>query len=186
MLPDHAIRQAIDLGRVSIHPPPEDHQIQPASVDLRLDRKFLIPEVDEDYACSLRKPPTFSVKEVSEGGPIRIGPGEFLLASTIERITLSPRMAARVEGRSSLGRLGLAVHITAGFIDPGFSGNITLEIANLAPWPVVLRAGERVAQICLYDLGFDVDRPYGHPELRSKYVGEAARGVVVSRNEREP
>lgn len=169
MLTDRELRYWCGV-RDALHilPMPEDRQFQPASIDLRLAETFLVPKPCE-APISVNAPPQFESMCVPK---VILHPGEFLLASTVERIELGPRFAARVEGRSTLGRMGITVHVTAGFIDPGFAGRITLEIANLGPWKVELLAGMRIAQLCVYYLSSDVERPYGHPALGSKYQGQ--------------
>ena len=117
-----------------------------------------------------------------------IDPGEFLLAATVESITLPPFMAARVEGKSSLGRLGLAVHITAGFIDPGWSGPLTLELFNTAPYSIILYQGMKICQISFHPVVGEVERPYGDPTLGSKYAdaspGDGPQSSRYHMNER--
>ena len=167
---DGEIKQAMAIGQLKIDPldNPET-QIQPASIDLRLDQGFL------------RYPRNLKLVNLGEGEPphmrkipssqLRLEPGEFALGTTIETVTLSPYLAARVEGRSSLGRSGLAVHIPAGFIDPGFSGQITLELVNLTRHTIVVRSGLRICQLCVFRMHKPAERPYGE-ERGSKYQGQ--------------
>ncbi len=170
MLTDYELRYYSRLaGGFSILPYPEDRQFQPASIDLLLGDKFLIPVVSAE-PVSVDNPPRLEPLWLPK---LVLNPGDFVLASTRERVSLSPQYAARVEGRSTLGRMGITVHVTAGFIDPGFDGTITLEVANLGPWRVELTPGMRIAQLCVYRLTQRVERPYGHPALGSKYQNQA-------------
>ena len=111
--------------------------------------------------------------DVAEGEPFILHPGEFVLGSTYEQVTLPDDVAARLEGKSSLGRLGLLTHSTAGFVDPGFSGHVTLELSNVANLPIVLTPGMAIGQISFMTMTTPVDRPYGSPELRSRYQGQS-------------
>lgn len=146
-------------------------QLQPASIDLRLGRQFRrAVRVSE------------GVEELSEGDDFVLGPGEFALGTTLERVHVPPDLVARVEGRSSMGRLAILVHATAGFIDPGFEGEITLELSNLGPTPAPLRVGSRICQIVFHMLTSPVECPYG-PARRSKYSGQT--GPTPSRLEED-
>jgi dCTP deaminase len=161
LLSDRDITARLDDGSLGIHPLDRE-LMQPASVDLTFDRfvrmPYTLPGEELDVAA-LQADHTL-LQEIPEDG-LTLEPGEFLLGCTVERVCLPGDLAARVEGKSSLGRLGLAIHVTAGFIDPGFEGQITLEIANLAPWAVRLRPGMRIAQLCLLQMSSPVDKPYG-------------------------
>jgi dCTP deaminase len=162
MLADWQIKNALYTeGHLDISPfDPE--RVQPASVDLLLDqyvRTLNDPETGEIDVADVKEGHT-TLAEISEGGWL-MQPGDFLLGSTVERVTLPNGLAARVEGKSSLGRLGLTVHVTAGFIDPGFSGQITLEIANLSGKPIRLRRLMPIAQLCLIPMQAVPTRPYG-------------------------
>lgn len=162
MLADWQIADRLDKGDLDISPfDPE--RVQPASVDLLLDqyvRTFAGPKWAEIDVADVR-PRHTTLGEIGEDGWL-LDPGGFLLACTVERVTLPDDLAARVEGKSSLGRLGLTVHVTAGFIDPGFSGQITLEIANLSGKPIRLRRLMPIAQLCLIPMSAAPERPYGH------------------------
>ena len=117
---------------------------------------------------------------VEEGKPFILHPGEFVLGTTLERLTLPDDIVARIEGKSSLGRLGLLIHATAGFVDPGWSnGQITLELSNVAPLPIRLWPGMKIAQLSFMRMDAPAERPYGHPELGSKYQGQ--KGPTPSR-----
>lgn len=187
MLADFEIRKAIENEEISIEPFAED-RLQPVSYDLTLSREIRIPQYDvqtidpgmktrEDVRYYGRVPanrPYTTLAEIHDHGG-RLEPQGFILACTNEYVKLSPQMSARVEGKSSLGRLGVAVHITAGFIDPGFEGQITLEIANLAPWTVVLYPDMPIAQI--------VFEPVSTPERDYSKTGHycGQRGPTESR-----
>lgn len=160
MLCDYQITDAIESGRLMIAPfDPE--RVQPASIDLTLDHFVRIPRSGTDEIDTARVPEDHTIlAKIPEAGLV-MEPGEFLLASTVERIELPLDLSARVEGKSSLGRLGLAVHITAGFVDPGFAGQITLEIANLFPRPIRLHRGMPIAQLALSPMSGLPRRPYG-------------------------
>lgn len=163
-------------------------QIQPASVDLRLSRHFQFyrisstPYIDSRSADTVKD--CWESVTLKQDVPLVIHPGEFVLGSTVERIELPADLSARVEGRSSFGRLAVIVHATAGFIDPGFCGEITLEIANLGRIPVVLHPGDRVCQICFFQLSSPARRPYG-PERSSKYQHQVgAQPSRIGRDQR--
>lgn len=192
MLSDTDLRDlAYGSARPLLVPMPEDHQFQPASIDLRLASEFkqfkrpLRARDNGAGALHVDRPvdPDW-MEDYHTDYEFLLEPGAFTLASTVERITMPVTHVARVEGRSSLGRLGLIIHATAGFIDPGFEGNITLEMMNLSPRPLVLRVGMRICQLSFEKLDSSCARPYGHPGLRSRYQGQT--GVTASRiNEKE-
>ena len=155
ILPDHEIRRHLATGDLEIDPLIDpDLQIQPASVDLRLGDEFNFPEIQSTTAPAV----------------IDVEPGAFLLAHTHETVTIPPWLAARVEGRSSFGRLGLAVHVTAGFIDPGFHGQITLEIKNHSSKVVTLIPRIRICQIVFSRMTSSAETPYG--DHRNHYQGQ--------------
>lgn len=158
------------------------NQLQPASVDLHLGNTFV--EYDDTWLQlpidPMEQLPSNEVIEYvvdSDDRSILIGPGEFLLAHTIETVTLGAQFAARIEGKSTLGRLGLIVHSTAGFVDPGFSGQLTLEMTNLNKRPIILRPGMRIAQLSIMKLDRPARRLYGHPALNSHYQGQTGATV---------
>lgn len=159
MLSDVDIREAVGNGRLRVTPQPDDMAFQPASLDIRLGDM-------EKSPC-----PCILCQDDNEVR-WRILPGDFLLGSTMEFVEMPNDIAARVEGKSSLGRLGLAVHITAGFIDPGFAGNITLEFKNMGNEEIVLRKGQYIAQLSFHMLTTPAARPYGSPGLWSHYQGQ--------------
>ena len=181
LLSDRDIRAQIDSGRLTLEPWDAD-LVQPSSIDVRLDRFFRVfnnsqythidPAVQQDELTSLVEP---------EGdGPFVLHPGEFVLGSTLEVVSLPDDLAGRLEGKSSLGRLGLLTHSTAGFIDPGFSGHITLELSNVANLPITLWPGMKIGQLCLFRLSSAAEHPYGSAVYGSRYQGQ--RGPTPSRS----
>jgi len=181
LLSDRDIRAEIAAGRVGCEPFTES-MIQPSSVDVRLDKFF---RVFENHRYSVIDPsieqPELTRGVITEGDePFILHPGEFVLASTYEVITLPDDIAGRLEGKSSLGRLGLLTHSTAGFIDPGFSGHITLELSNVANLPVKLFPGMKIGQLCLIKLSSPAEHPYGSEKYGSRYQGQ--RGPTASRS----
>lgn len=181
LLSDRDILAEIKAGRVSCEPFHEA-MIQPSSVDVRLDKYF---RVFENHKYSVIDPSIEQselTREVIADGDeaFILHPGEFVLASTYEVITLPDDIAGRLEGKSSLGRLGLLTHSTAGFIDPGFSGHITLELSNVANLPVKLFPGMKIGQLCLIKLSSPADHPYGSEKYGSRYQGQ--RGPTASRS----
>lgn len=159
LLSDWSIRRALESGALVIDPPPSDERIQPASVDLTLGDSFRCPYADHSFT-------------VDDGIYYTVVPGEVILATTAERVEIPSSMAARVEGKSSFGRQFLMVHATAGFIDPGFKGQITLELANLSRVSIPLRVGEPICQISFTFLDWPSTRPYGSEGLSSHYQGQ--------------
>ena len=181
LLSDRDIRAEIAANRVGVEPF-EEAMIQPSSVDVRLDKFF---RVFENHKYSVIDPSTeqaeLTREVIAEGDePFILHPGEFVLASTYEVITLPDDIAGRLEGKSSLGRLGLLTHSTAGFIDPGFSGHITLELSNVANLPVKLFPGMKIGQLCLIKLSSPAEHPYGSEKYGSRYQGQ--RGPTASRS----
>ena len=181
LLSDRDIRAEITAGRVKVEPFTEA-MVQPSSVDVRLDRFF---RVFENHKYSVIDPSTEQpelTREVAVPADefFILHPGEFVLASTYEVITLPDDIAGRLEGKSSLGRLGLLTHSTAGFIDPGFSGHITLELSNVANLPVKLFPGMKIGQLCLIKLSSPAEHPYGSAVYGSRYQGQ--RGPTPSKS----
>ena len=175
ILSDRDIKICVMSGRVEIDPYSED-QIQPASYDIRLDNRFLVFR-NYKYTCIDPKAPQQDLTEmviVEDDEPFIVHPGEFILGNTVERIKLGDDLVARLEGKSSLGRLGLIVHATAGYVDPGFDGNITLELSNVANLPIRLYPGMKVGQISFFAMSTPAERPYGSPGLGSKYKGQTS------------
>ncbi|TDI52374.1 MAG: dCTP deaminase [Acidobacteria bacterium] len=171
---DRSIKEAIAEGRISIDPY-DEAMVQPSSIDLRCGPHFRVFE-NHRYAFIDPKAPQDQLTvgvEADETTPFMLHPGEFVLGSTAETITLSDDVVARLEGKSSLGRLGLLIHSTAGFIDPGFSGQVTLELSNVANLPIAIYPNMKIGQISFYQMTTPAEFPYGSPELGSKYQGQA-------------
>jgi len=181
LLSDRDILAEIDAGRIGLDPL-EKSMIQPSSIDVRLDKFFRVfdnhkyPHIDPaaDQSDLTRQ------VEVANDEAFILHPGEFVLGSTYELVTLPDDVAARLEGKSSLGRLGLMTHSTAGFIDPGFSGHVTLELANVATLPIKLYPGMKIGQLCYFRLTSPADNPYGSEKYGSRYQGQ--RGPTASRS----
>ncbi|MDA2963414.1 MAG: dCTP deaminase [Actinomycetota bacterium] len=181
LLSDRDIRSEVAAGRVGCEPF-QEAMIQPSSIDVRLDKYF---RVFENHKYSVIDPSIEQAELTREviadrDEPFILHPGEFVLASTYEVITLPDDIAGRLEGKSSLGRLGLLTHSTAGFIDPGFSGHITLELSNVANLPVKLFPGMKIGQLCLIKLSSPAEHPYGSEKYGSRYQGQ--RGPTASRS----
>jgi dCTP deaminase len=181
LLSDRDIKSEVALGRVGIDPF-EIEMVQPSSVDVRLDRFFRVFENHRysEIDPSREQPDLTREVEVAPDEHFILHPGEFVLASTYEVITLPHDIAGRLEGKSSLGRLGLLTHSTAGFIDPGFSGHITLELSNVANLPVKLFPGMKIGQLCLFKLSSNAEHPYGSAIYGSRYQGQ--RGPTPSKS----
>jgi dCTP deaminase len=175
VLSDGTIRRLVEAGAIAIEPWDPD-LVQPASVDLRLGDSFRVFHNHRVTAIDLREPPTNLTEEVvvGAGEPFAIHPGEFVLGRTLEQVRIPDDVVARIEGKSSLGRLGLIVHATAGFVDPGFEGTLTLEITNLTRVPIMLYAGLLIAQLSFMGLDAPAEHPYGSAELGSHYQGQVA------------
>ena len=173
VLSDGTIRRLVAEGHIVIEPWDEG-MVQPASVDLRLGNSFRVFHNHRIGAIDLANIPENLTERVAvpEGESFVIHPGEFVLGATEEHVTLPDDIVARIEGKSSLGRLGLIVHATAGFVDPGFTGTLTLEITNLTRVPIVLWPGKPIAQLSFMTLDRPAERPYGHPDLGSHYHGQ--------------
>jgi dCTP deaminase len=173
VLSDVSIRELIAGGSVKIEPW-DDTMVQPASVDLRLGPSFRVFHNFRVESIDLAEPPTNLTEHVviEPDEPFVIHPGEFVLGRTEEYVELPDDIVARIEGKSSLGRLGLIVHATAGFVDPGFKGTLTLEITNLTRVPIKLWSGKPIAQLSFMRLDRAAERPYGHPDLGSHYHGQ--------------
>ena len=175
VLSDGTIRRLVAEGRVRIEPW-DDAMVQPASVDLRLGSSFRVFHNHRIGAIDLAAPPTnlTELVDLSDGESFVIHPGEFVLGRTEEHVELPDDLVARIEGKSSLGRLGLIVHATAGFVDPGFKGTLTLEITNLTRVPIKLYPGLLIAQLSFMALDAPAERPYGSEALGSHYQGQTA------------
>jgi len=181
LLSDRDIKAELGSGRIALEPF-ELEMVQPSSVDVRLDRFFRLfdnhkyPFIDP----AIDQPELTRLVEVDADQPFILHPGEFVLGSTFELVSLPDDVAARLEGKSSLGRLGLLTHSTAGFIDPGFSGHVTLELSNVATLPIKLWPGMKIGQMCFFRLTSPAERPYGSAEYSSRYQGQ--RGPTASRS----
>jgi dCTP deaminase len=173
VLSDGTIRRLVEEGRIRIEPW-DPTMVQPASVDLRLGESFRVFHNFRVPAIDLADPPKNLTEHVvvEDGESFVIHPGEFVLGRTQEWVELPDDVVARIEGKSSLGRLGLIVHATAGFVDPGWKGTLTLEITNLTRVPIVLWPGKPIAQLSFMTLDRPAERPYGHPDLGSHYHGQ--------------
>ena len=181
LLSDRDLKAALAAGRMALSPY-DEAMVQPSSIDVRLDRFFRVfanhrythidPAEQQDDLTEL--------VEVGDGEAFLLHPGEFVLASTLEVITLGDDLASRLEGKSSLGRLGLLTHSTAGFIDPGFSGHVTLELSNVANLPIKLYPGMKIGQICVLPLSSPSEHPYGSSVYGSRYQDQ--RGPTPSRS----
>ena len=181
---DRSIREAVESGSIIIDPF-EPSFVQPSSVDLRVSDGFRV-FVNHRYSEIDPRSPQDDLTQLVEVGDddaFMLHPGEFVLGSTLERVKLGDDVVARLEGKSSLGRLGLLIHSTAGFIDPGFEGHITLELSNVATLPIAIYPGMKIGQISFYKMTTPADFPYGSPELGSKYQGQS--GPTPSRSHRD-
>ena len=174
VLSDRDIRTALEDGRVTIQPY-DAHDLQPSSVDLHLDRSFRVFRNNRYAFIDVRAPQRdlTELLTIADDEPFILHPGEFVLGQTHEWVELPNDLVARLEGKSSLGRLGLLIHSTAGFVDPCFEGNLTLELSNVANLPIALYSGMRIGQISFFKMSSEVDRPYGSPDLGSKYQGQS-------------
>lgn len=181
LLSDRDIKAEIDSDRVRLDPY-DPAMIQPSSIDVRLDKYFRLfdnhkyPVIDP----AQDQPDLTRLVEVEPDDGFVLHPGEFVLGSTLETVSLPDDLAARVEGKSSLGRLGLMTHATAGFVDPGFSGHVTLELSNVATLPIILWPGMKVGQLCFFRLTSAAENPYGSEKYGSHYQGQ--RGPTASRS----
>jgi len=181
LLSDRDILAEIDSGRVRLDPY-DPVMIQPSSIDVRLDKFFRVFD-NHKYAAidpAVEQAELTRLIEVAGREPFVLHPGEFVLGSTYESVALPDDIAARLEGKSSLGRLGLLTHSTAGFIDPGFEGNVTLELSNTATLPINLWPGMKIGQLCFFRLSSPSEHPYGSEKYGSRYRGQ--RGPTASRS----
>lgn len=179
ILSDRTIRTALDTGRIGIAPLGDD-AVQASSVDVRVSNGFRVfanhryPYID----VTVEQPELTELVEVRDE-PFILHPGEFVLGSTVEQVTLPDDLVARLEGKSSLGRLGLLIHSTAGFIDAGFSGHVTLELSNVATLPIAIHPGMKIGQVAFFELDGPAEHPYGSVGTTSKYQGQ--HGPTASR-----
>jgi dCTP deaminase len=180
ILSDGTIRAALASGRILVEPL-ADGAIQPSSVDVRLAPQFRVFANHRYPVIDVRtdQPELTELVEVDEGEPFVLHPGEFVLGATLERIRLPDDVVARIEGKSSLARLGLVIHSTAGFVDAGFDGDVTLELSNVATLPILLYPGMKIAQFAFFALDQPAEHPYGGDATGSKYQGQS--GPTASR-----
>ena len=174
VLSDRTIRAEVEAGRI-VFDPFDPGLVQPSSVDVRVDRKFRVFQNSRYPYIDVRQPmeDLTELVEVSGDAPFVLHPGEFVLGQTLECVTLPDDVVARLEGKSSLGRLGLLIHSTAGFVDPSWHGNLTLELSNVANLPITIYHGMPIGQISFMRMDAAVERPYGSEETGSKYQGQA-------------
>ncbi|MFR9803811.1 dCTP deaminase [Pseudonocardia sp. RS010] len=180
LLSDRDLRKEIESGRLGLDPW-DEAMLQPSSIDVRLDRFFRVFQ-NSRYTHidpSIQQDELTTPVETVDGDNFVLHPGEFVLGSTFEQVSLPDDLAGRLEGKSSLGRLGLLTHSTAGFVDPGFTGHITLELSNVANLPITLWPGMKIGQLCLFRLSSPAERPYGSEGVGSRYQGQ--RGPTPSR-----
>ncbi|MBA2566175.1 MAG: dCTP deaminase [Thermoleophilaceae bacterium] len=173
VLSDRTIRSEVEQGRIVIDPF-DAGMVQPSSVDVRVDRRFRVFNNARYPFIDVRQPMEglTELVEVAGDEPFILHPGEFVLGQTLERVTLPDDLVARLEGKSSLGRLGLLIHSTAGFVDSGFSGNLTLELSNVANLPITIYHGMPIGQLSFMRMDGPVERPYGTGDTGSKYQGQ--------------
>jgi dCTP deaminase len=173
VLSDKTIRSEIEGGRIEVDPY-DAGLIQPSSIDVRVDRRFRVFHNARYPYIDVRQPmeELTELVEVEGDEPFILHPGEFVLGQTLERVTLPDDLVARLEGKSSLGRLGLLIHSTAGFVDPGFSGNLTLELSNVANLPITIYEGMPIGQLSFMRMDGAVETPYGAKDKGSKYQGQ--------------
>ena len=181
LLSDRDIKAEVAAGRIGLEPYAAE-LVQPSSIDVRLDRYFRVFENHRYPHIDPAADQSDLTRQVEPQGdePFILHPGEFVLGSTYEVCSLPDDIAARVEGKSSLGRLGLLTHATAGFVDPGFSGHVTLELANVATLPIKLYPGMKIGQLCFFRLSSPAEHPYGSAKYGSRYQGQ--RGPTPSRS----
>jgi dCTP deaminase len=175
VLSDRDIRAAMEAGRVRIDPY-DPTCLQPSSVDLHLDADFRVFRNNRYPYIDVRapQPDLTELVSIAEDEQFILHPNEFVLGQTLEWVELPDDLVARLEGKSSLGRLGLLIHSTAGYVDPGWKGNLTLELSNVANLPIALYRGMKIGQISFFEMSSPVERPYGSRELGSKYQGQSS------------
>src|SRR5437762_6706569 len=180
VLSDRTIARYLEEGRILIDPYAAE-LLQPSSLDVRVDRYFRVFRNSRYPFIDVKEPQEelTELVEVDDETPFILHPGEFVLGSTLERVRLPDDLVARLEGKSSLGRLGLLIHSTAGFIDPGWDGHVTLELSNVANLPITIYPGMKIGQISFVQLTEPAETPYGSAAIGSKYKGQ--RGPTASR-----
>jgi dCTP deaminase len=180
ILSDRTLREQIEAGRIIIEPF-DERCIQPSSIDVKIHNLFRVFRNHTARVIDVKDDMTdlTELVDIPEDGVFMLHPGEFVLGSTLERVVVPDDLVARIDGKSSLGRLGLIIHSTAGFIDPGFDGHITLELTNIATLPITLYPGMKVGQVSFMQMTTAADQPYGSGARGSKYQGQ--RGPTPSR-----
>lgn len=180
ILSDRSIRDEIAAGRIVVDPF-DEASLQPSSIDLRVDRYFRVFRNHSERVIDVKvnQEHLTELVEIVEDQPLILHPGEFVLGATLERVALADDLVGRLEGKSSLGRLGLLIHTTAGFVDPGFNGFLTLELSNVANLPITVYPGMKIGQISFLRMTSPADHPYGSSVLGSKYQNQ--RGPTPSR-----
>ncbi len=181
LMSDRDIRASIEAGQIGLEPL-DMSLLQPSSFDVRIDRFFRLFD-NHKYAFidpAEQQDDLTRFVEVAPDEPFILHPGEFVLGSTYEFVKLPDNIAARLEGKSSLGRLGLVTHSTAGFVDPGFNGHVTLELSNMATLPIKLWPGMKIGQLCFFQLSSPSETPYGSDKYLNRYQGQ--RGPTASRS----
>ncbi len=181
LMSDRDIRASIEANQIGLEPLDMD-LLQPSSFDVRIDRFFRLFD-NHKYAFidpAEQQDDLTRLVEVAADEPFILHPGEFVLGSTYEFVSLPDNIAARLEGKSSLGRLGLVTHSTAGFVDPGFNGHVTLELSNMATLPIKLWPGMKIGQLCFFQLSSPSETPYGSAKYLNRYQGQ--RGPTASRS----
>jgi dCTP deaminase len=180
ILSDRSLREALASGRILIDPL-DDDAVQPSSVDMHVDHFFRVFRNDTTPFIDPKEPQEdlTELVEIPDGKSFILHPGEFVLASTLERVQLPDDLAARLDGKSSLGRLGLLTHATAGFVDAGFNGHLTLELSNVATLPIAIYPGMKIGQVSFFQMTTPAEHPYGSGTTGSKYQGQ--RGPTPSR-----
>lgn len=173
MLPDHAIAARIKAGDLVIDPEPTLDRLQPSSIDLTLGDSYRVFTAHHRPITLDAIPDDLTVRLPVGADGLTLQPGDFVLATTAERVTIPADLCGFLHGRSTLGRLGIAIHVTAGLVDPGYCGDVTLEMCNVGPLTLTLRRGDPIGQLTFEELGTAAMRPYGHPSLASRYQGQS-------------
>ena len=173
MLPDHAIAARIKAGDLVIDPEPTLDRLQPSSIDLTLGDSYRVFTAHHRPITLDSIPDDLTVRLPVGPDGLTLQPGDFVLATTAERVTIPADLCGFLHGRSTLGRLGIAIHVTAGLVDPGYCGDVTLEMCNVGPLTLTLRRGDPIGQLTFEELGTAAMRPYGHPSLQSRYQGQS-------------
>jgi dCTP deaminase len=173
ILSDRDLHEALKTGHLVVEPL-GDNAVQPSSIDLRVGNQFRVFANSRYPYIDVKQPMEDLTELVSTVGeePFILHPGEFVLGTTVERVEIPSDLVARIEGKSSLGRLGLLIHSTAGFVDPGFKGHLTLELSNVANLPITLYPGMKIGQISFFQMSSPALHPYGERVIKSKYLDQ--------------